>query len=220
MNTSKRWVFRLLPWLFALLLLIPLKMVQQRNLDRALLSALDADVTKEGDALPLVEALLRKGAGHDAQADLFIGILRRSAAQVETALGRGAKVNAVFAYRLPLVYAIGRQRPDVLRVLLTHGADVNAVEARGTDTPLIQAVQHHDLEAVKLLLAAGAKVNATGADGNTALDQDYGTTEGKNGTILRLLLEAGAKSFVMPKLRQQLLAGETPDPLPEGAPPS
>lgn len=221
MNIFKRRIFKLLPWLIALLLLIPLKMVHQRNLDRALLRALsDASRLEEDNSnVRPVEALLSKGARHDAQADLFIGILRGSVAEVRAALDNGAKVNGrIRSCDLPLNYAIGRKHPDVLRVLIERGANVN-VAKRSSDedgitvlyysTPLLNAVQVGDVEAVRLLLSAGVEVNAT-PYGDTALDRAPWTNEGDAGRICRLLLDAGAKSFIDPKLRQQMLFGAPP----------
>lgn len=224
MNIFKRRIFKLLPWIFALLLLIPLKLVQQRNLDRALLRALSAasPMEEDKDDLRYVEALLRKGARHDAQADLFIGILRGSVAEVRAALDNGANVNARTGDGITtLTHAIQRKHPDVLRVLIERGVNVNAADGDAENywPPLISAVEVNDADAVRLLLSAGAKVNATTSSGATALDQAPWTNEGDGGTICRLLLKAGAKSFNAPELRRQMLSGTLPRAAPPGSPP-
>lgn len=168
------------------------------------------------DKVRTVEALLRKGARHEAQADLFIGILRGSVAEVRAALDNGAKINARTGDgTTTLTYAIGRKHPDVLRVLIERGANVNAADgdAENYCPPLINAVEMNDADAVRLLLSAGANVNATTSNGDTALDATHWTNEGNSRTICRLLLKAGAKSFKAPKLRQQMLSGTlTPAP--------
>lgn len=191
----KRNLIRILLTLLALALLIPIKVVRQRDLDAALLRELGGNCSLRGELpgnLSVVEALLRKGARPNDQAQLFIGILRGNAIEVETALRHGADANAEI-YTTPLIYAMGREHPDVIRVLLAHGANVN----KGTfyATPLINAALHQDVQAIRLLLAAGANVNLTDDNGVAPLDRAWWTTAEDNGYIIsRLLLKAGAKS--------------------------
>src|SRR4030095_12671335 len=52
--------------------------------------------------------------------------------------------------------------PDVVRVLLAHGADPNARDGGDNATPLHFAAAHGDVESVRLLLDAGADVHGTG----------------------------------------------------------
>jgi ankyrin repeat protein len=52
-----------------------------------------------------------------------------------------------------------------VRLLLIHGADVNAREKKHYDTPLIIAAASGFLEVAELLLAHGADVNATDSRG-------------------------------------------------------
>src|SRR5713226_5507731 len=80
----------------------------------------------------------------------------------------GANINARSNGRMPLFIAAGEGRSDVVRYLLTEGADVNAREKFG-DTALTEATYYGHVALVKELLAHGADINAIGNDG-TALD--------------------------------------------------
>ncbi len=96
-------------------------------------------------------------------------------------LAKGANVNARAARgQTALMWAVAQQHPDVVKVLLSHRADVNArseswrqMEAvsphgapeynreipYGNNTPLMFAARVGDLASAKLLVAAGANVN-------------------------------------------------------------
>lgn len=63
----------------------------------------------------------------------------------------------------------GRLGAEVVKVLLQHKADVNAVTS-GRATPLIFAARSGDSDVVHMLLEAGADPNVRDADGKTALD--------------------------------------------------
>ena len=59
----------------------------------------------------------------------------------------------------PLLYAILRRQPDIVRILLAHQADPNLADT-GKTTPLIAALSLYDTKSVELLLQSGANVNA------------------------------------------------------------
>jgi ankyrin repeat protein len=123
----------------------------------------------------------------------------------------GAKVNPSAARgQTALMWAAAQRHPDVVKVLLAHGADITArtdawsqVEAvsphgrleynraipYGRDTALMFAARSGDLESARLLLAAGAKVDDTDAWGvsATALAAHGGHTE-----LVEFLLDKGA----------------------------
>lgn len=69
---------------------------------------------------------------------------------------------------MPLHSAAAGNWADMVRLLIAHGAPVNARQAEGF-APLHSAAQNGSVEIVQDLLAAGAEVNARDADGNTPL---------------------------------------------------
>jgi ankyrin repeat protein len=61
-------------------------------------------------------------------------------------------------HRTPLHHAAAKNRPNVVRLLIALGADVNATDATG-GTPLTTAAQENADAVVALLLGAGAKLD-------------------------------------------------------------
>ena len=90
--------------------------------------------------------------------DIFSAIKAGDAEAVKEALGpgRSAAVHATDQYRkTPIEYAARENRPDIVRLLLQAGADVNYKDM--TDrTVLGMAVDSGHSETVRVLLAAGA----------------------------------------------------------------
>jgi ankyrin repeat protein len=78
---------------------------------------------------------------------------------------------------------------SVLRLLLKHGADVNARDTRGL-TSLHEASHYGALEVVRLLLEHGADVEGEDSDGETALQA--AARRGHDG-VVKLLREHGSK---------------------------
>jgi ankyrin repeat protein len=109
----------------------------------------------------------------------------------------------------PLLYAARDGRPEVARLLVEAGADVELAEANGIG-PLLMATLNNHLDVARSLLTAGADVNADDVWGRTPLwaaveyrnldmnnrDEDSPTTNGVDrGPILAFigeLLAAGA----------------------------
>ena len=89
--------------------------------------------------------------------------------------------------RTPLYAASQEGHVDAVRVLLDHGADVNAQDSIDW-TPLHLASCEGHLKVVQLLLDYGATVNAQSGDGSPLhLASDWGNLE-----VVRLLLSHGA----------------------------
>lgn len=85
--------------------------------------------------------------------------------------------------------AAGRNCTKVMRILLDHGARVNARDVMAA-TPLHEAASHGSLDAAALLLKSGAAIDAKQADGQTPL---FWTAVGGNVKVTRLLLDKGAE---------------------------
>ncbi len=90
----------------------------------------------------------------------------------EFLLSRGAEVNSPSrnAMRvMPLHSAIANRRIEIVKLLLDHGADVNAAQADDF-TPLHEAAQNGMLDVAQRLLERGARVNArVSSSGKTPL---------------------------------------------------
>jgi hypothetical protein len=88
-----------------------------------------------------------------------------------------------------LEYAALNGNREMVQLLLSMGADVNAKDKRG-QTPLMMLDGDATADLVWDLINAGAKVNLRDKDGDTALTQ---MADKNNVEVLRTLLEAGAK---------------------------
>ncbi|MCL4504914.1 MAG: ankyrin repeat domain-containing protein [Chloroflexi bacterium] len=90
---------------------------------------------------------------------------------VQALLNHGAAVNVASQNPLkvmPLHSAIANRHQAISRVLVEHGADVNARQ-QADFTPLMEAAQNGDLETAQLLLRHGADPQPTTTKGQTAL---------------------------------------------------
>ncbi len=87
-----------------------------------------------------------------------------------------------------LHYAAYKNKTEIVKLLLSKGANVNAVSIN-KETPLHLACFYGNKEVIELLLAAGANVNAVRIDGWTPL---HVAADIENISITKLLLTAGA----------------------------
>jgi ankyrin repeat protein len=88
----------------------------------------------------------------------------------------------------PLHAAARNDHLEVVKFLLAHGADVNAVRKDG-ETAFAEATYHGFLDIARSLLKAGSKINTSGWYGNTPLHwaADHGSSETVN-----VLIDLGA----------------------------
>ncbi|MCW3060909.1 MAG: uncharacterized protein JWQ02_2730 [Capsulimonas sp.] len=82
--------------------------------------------------------------------------------------------------------------PETVTLLLEHGADVNALAARGSLTPLILAVRRPAPELVRILLAHDADKETLDGAGQTALHSAVSPRNPRGLEIAGILLDAGA----------------------------
>ena len=111
--------------------------------------------------------------------------------QVEAVIKAGTDVNAIneLGWRTPLMNAAGRNNnPEVLRVLIQAGANVNAKDNYGS-TPLMYAALNDNSEVFKALIQAGANVNAKNDDGWTPLMLAAGDNSAE---VVSVLIKGGA----------------------------
>lgn len=146
---------------------------------------------------------------------LFHAIARSDTAEVRQLLADGADPNdASWGSRTvrrdyeseqqrqqwdtPLIFAVESGRPDVVRLLLDHGADLHQTRRYGGrfgdryrgPTALAVAVGRGDLATVELLLARGARV--TDLTPGEELPLVCGAAEDGHAAIVRILLTHGA----------------------------
>lgn len=127
-----------------------------------------------------------------------------SVAVVERLLQRGANVNqtrkkgcglkdyAVFKFEgfTPLMHVAGAKSPELTKLLIAYGADVNTRNATG-NTALILAAKDGDIDTIETLISNGANIRSRNDEGNTVL---HAATSGFGPTVelLTLLLDHGA----------------------------
>ena len=120
------------------------------------------------DRSQVVRLLIANGADpngrsrHNGSNVLTAAVAKAPIDIVKRLIEKGAKVNTPGAYeQTPLMYAAERGSTEIMRLLLAHQANVNAVQ-RGVKgrTALIYAIEKGSLESVQLLLDHKANVNA------------------------------------------------------------
>lgn len=102
---------------------------------------------------PDVDVDAMNSAGESA---LMMAALKGEIAGARMLLERGARVQ--FPGWSPIHYAATGPEPEVVRLLIDRGADVNAVAPNGT-TPLMMAARYGSEESIKLLVERGADVS-------------------------------------------------------------
>ncbi|MEO8035769.1 MAG: ankyrin repeat domain-containing protein [Acidobacteriota bacterium] len=105
-------------------------------------------------------------------------------------LDAGAKINEGSSGLTPLTFAAASENIDMMKFLVTRGADVNYGAKQETQTALMTAIYSGKLESVKALIALKADVNARMKDGDTPLKA---AQKGDQEDMIAVLKAAGAK---------------------------
>jgi ankyrin repeat protein len=145
---------------------------------------------------PVLEVLVRIGAPvdeedpHDEMAALWEAVSSGRVDDAARLIELGADVNQLHEnYGSLLMVAASDPKRDMARLLLAHGADVNAQWWQGT--ALTVAVGTENEKMVELLLSAGADPNLGDDRGENALALAALNPRGSI-DVVRLLLRAGA----------------------------
>lgn len=124
---------------------------------------------------------------------------------VKRALAQGANVNFVAQSKSALILSYFKHlskvaREEVIRELLSHGADPNIGD--GDSFPLHLAIYRNDEGAVRGLLEKGARVEERDKQGRNAMQVAMISAGDVNQSIVLLLLSHGAKvdEEIMPGL--------------------
>jgi len=123
---------------------------------------------------------------------LLTASLRGDVKAVKEFIKKGANVNEKDNNGFTILMLTARQNnPEIIKLLLDAGADMNAVSGEATFdgkyTALALAAGNNQVENIKLLLAAGAKVNVKDLRQNTPLHYAANNEE-----MTKMLLAAGA----------------------------
>ena len=114
---------------------------------------------------PLVDRLLKAGANPNTaiatgETPIMTCAGTGSVEAVQMLIARGADVNAnePSQHQTALMWAAAERHPEVVKLLIEHGAELQARTRKGF-TALHFAAREGDLESARLLLAAGVDIN-------------------------------------------------------------
>ena len=131
--------------------------------------------------------------------DIFLAPPSAQVQCTRSLLDTGAEIDALdFWGRTPLRIAVGYENinPDLIKLLICHGADVNRKDTY-SQSPLLKSIQGHK-ETTRLLLRQGANIEARDDYGNTPVLEAIFRNKPEQ---LRMLLEYGARTDHYLRLR-------------------
>ncbi len=139
---------------------------------------------------------------NDSEA-IFQAVKQRNLQAVEARITAGGDANLCSESGWALLHGAALYgTPDMVRILIDAGADVQVAEKHRGKLPIHIAAMNGDVETTMLLLAAGADINDKDQNGETALT--LAAFEGKL-MYARCLVEAGADVRIVGKLGKQAL---------------
>ena len=118
--------------------------------------------------LPLEHGAKIEATDYSSETPLFAAVDEKQISIVRLLLGIGADVNVKNTHNTVLHSASSYDSPDLMELLLEHGAEIEAKDGDG-DTPLLWAAVCGKIKTVTLLLRLGADPKAAGGSG-TAMD--------------------------------------------------
>ena len=123
-----------------------------------------------------------------------VEIITKRIDDVKIIVEEGVDVNYICTYQCtgwtPLMIAAANNHPEVVRYLISKGADVNIANRMGR-TALHFATNYEFKDIVEMLLNAGANPNATSQDTFTPNTPVKAAIARENTEILKLLLKSG-----------------------------
>ena len=133
-----------------------------------------------GGEVSVATTLLKQGADPNFRDDQGMTLLtiasneEYSAGKAILLLDHGASVNLANSADTPLMVAADRYQPAIVKALLDHGADANAVDRDGNTALIRAAASKHSWEEerkplIHFLLEKGADAGRSNAHGVTAL---------------------------------------------------
>lgn len=151
------------------------------------------------DSLEIMEMLIQAGADVNYNSDARFGsnplsaaVFQRSSLSINLLLKYGAIPNKNKNGYTDLMTACSRYcGEDIIRSLLEHGTEVNAVNEDGK-TALMIACDNGFIRIVKLLMDYGAEINVISKSGKTALTK---TVYKMRLDVVKLLIDRGAIDF-------------------------
>jgi ankyrin repeat protein len=94
----------------------------------------------------------------------------RSVTEIQKIINSGANVNAINDIGFtPLHIAVVYDRPEIVKLLLKNGANIDAVTKNKENTSLHLAITMNNSNMVRILIQKGADVTLKTADGTTPL---------------------------------------------------
>lgn len=150
---------------------------------------IENDPGKANEALSKEALRLRNSVGETL---LHFFAIEREIEIVKLILGKGAEIDALdTCHRSPLMYASMLGYPEIVQLLLRHGADPN-LQAHG-ENALRNALSSQRYEVADILIEAGANVNQCDPTGETMLFEAVRTEDTK---MIQYLLQNGAKKEI------------------------